>query len=80
MAGIYKLWQDFPVMTGSFTLVIAVRGSRFWAGLTSWGDTVGMLGHDKLCLIIRRRSRAPRRPSEPHARPQGERRASFLKF
>ena len=59
MAGIYKLWQDFPVMTGSFTLGFPVREPRFWSGLTSLGDTVGMLGHDKLCLIIRGRSRGP---------------------
>ena len=75
----------FPVMTGfpsygrEFYIGVCRPGTAFLDGLTSRGDTVGMLGHDKLCLIIRRRSRGPRRPSEPAARPQGERRAKFTR-
>ena len=73
----------FPVRTGfpsygrEFYIGVCRPGTAFLDGLASRGDTVGMLGHDKLCLIIRRRSRGPRRPPEPPARPQGERRVKF---
>ena len=56
----------FPVMTGfpsygrEFYIGVCRPGTAFLDGLTSRGDTVGMLGHDKLCLIISRHSRGPR--------------------
>ena len=36
MAGISELWRGFQSYGMVFYLVFAVRGSRFWTGLTSW--------------------------------------------
>ena len=52
MTGISQLWHG--LLFGVCRLGIA-----FLVGSNIMGDTVGMLGHGKLCLVIRRRSRGP---------------------